>query len=276
VKVNDDGSTKKAEIAAVFDKVASDYDHIGPPRFALIGRRLVELAEIPVGANVLDIASGRGAVLIPAAQQVGPGGHVVGIDLSEEMIQQLDAEIRRLSLANAEVRQMDAEQLDFPDAAFDRVLCGFALFFFPRLDRALSEFRRVLKPGGRIAVSTWGKLEAPWQWYDELREAYSIPRRPLVTQPLDQLMDVEMALVNGGFSSVQARREDLVTEYKDEEEWWSQFLVHGGRFDLAVLEPDVLARFKADAFARIRALKQPDGVYRPVRPVLFASGINPK
>lgn len=50
---------------------------------------------------------------------------------------------------------MDAEHLDFPDATFDRVLCGFGVMFFPNQNRALGEFRRVMKPGGRVAVSTW-------------------------------------------------------------------------------------------------------------------------
>ena len=50
---------------------------------------------------------------------------------------------------------MDAEQLDFADGSFDVVLCGFGIMFFPDQNRALSEFRRVLKPGGTLAVSTW-------------------------------------------------------------------------------------------------------------------------
>ena len=57
-----------------------------------------------------------------------------------------EAERRGLGIP---VRVMDAEQLDFPDAEFDRVLCGFGVMFFPHLDQALAEFRRVLKPGGR-------------------------------------------------------------------------------------------------------------------------------
>ncbi len=62
-------------------------------------------------------------------------------------------------MTNADVRLMDAEQLAFQDAFFDRVLCGFALFFFPDLDRALGEFYRVLKPGGYLAATTWGATD---------------------------------------------------------------------------------------------------------------------
>jgi ubiquinone/menaquinone biosynthesis C-methylase UbiE len=241
-----------------------------------MGRRLVELAEIPTGGRVLDVAAGRGAVLISTVEQVGPNGLVIGVDLSETMIRELRAEIGRLGLANADVRRMDAEELDFPDASFDRVLCGFALFFFPHLDCALSQFRRVLKPGGRVVVSTWGKVEAPWQWYDELREAYRIPKRALVTQTLDEELDLLLVFQQAGFADISIGAEDFEFAYANEEEWWSQFMVHGGRLDLAYLEPNVLERLKADAFARIEALKQPDGVYKPVRRVLFVSATKPK
>ena len=80
---------------------------------------------------MIDITTGRGAVLFPAAESVGSDGKVTGIDLSEIMVQETKAEIARLKMAgNIEVRQMDAENLQFPDVLFDFVLCGFAIFFF--------------------------------------------------------------------------------------------------------------------------------------------------
>ncbi|HKZ54384.1 MAG TPA: class I SAM-dependent methyltransferase, partial [Anaerolineales bacterium] len=109
------------------------------------------------GASVLDIASGRGASLFPAAERVGPTGRAIGIDLAESMVEEAIREICSRGLGNLEARVMDAENLLFPNATFDYVLCGFCLFFFPQLERALSEMRRVLKPNGRIATSTWGK-----------------------------------------------------------------------------------------------------------------------
>jgi SAM-dependent methyltransferase len=63
---------------------------------------------------------------------------------------------------------MDAEKLDFPDTTFDAVLCGYAIFFFPNVLQALAEFRRVLKPGGLLAVSTQGTADERWQWWGEL------------------------------------------------------------------------------------------------------------
>ncbi len=67
---------QKRETAGVFSRGAATYDRVGPAFFSHFGRRLVELAQIPSGARVLDIATGRGAVLFPAAEAVGPQGQV--------------------------------------------------------------------------------------------------------------------------------------------------------------------------------------------------------
>ncbi|MGE5462125.1 MAG: class I SAM-dependent methyltransferase [Syntrophothermus sp.] len=117
----------------------------------------MELAQISNGARILDIATGRGAVLFPAAEAVGEQGHVTGIDLSKEMVEETRREIQGRNLKNVDLKIMDSEHLEFPDGSFDLVFCSFAIFFFPQLERALSEMMRVLKPGGRIAVSTWGR-----------------------------------------------------------------------------------------------------------------------
>src|SRR3989304_293677 len=72
---------QKARTAAVFNRAASTYDQVGPRFFAHYGLRLVELAQIPQGSVVLDVASGRGASLFPAVDRIGPSGRAVGIDL---------------------------------------------------------------------------------------------------------------------------------------------------------------------------------------------------
>ncbi|MDQ3005141.1 MAG: methyltransferase domain-containing protein, partial [Chloroflexota bacterium] len=145
---------KKDILQGVFTRSASSYERIR--YFPIFGQWLVETAQIPEGAKVLDVACGRGAVLFPAAERVGSGGHVTGIDLAEGMARETQMEIERRGLRQAEARQMDAEHLTFPDSSFDFALCGFSLQFFPHLEQALSEFRRVLKPNGHVTVTTWG------------------------------------------------------------------------------------------------------------------------
>ena len=83
--MNDSPETGKAEVAASFDHLAPEYDFAGC--FVHFGQRLVDVVGVQPGHCVLDVASGRGAVLFPAAERAGAGDRVVGIDLAEGMVQ---------------------------------------------------------------------------------------------------------------------------------------------------------------------------------------------
>lgn len=137
-----DAETRKAQFRAVFDRRAPEYD-AGPGCFAHFGERLVAAAALAPGQRVLDVATGRGALLFPAAETAGMGGMVVGVDLAGAMVRAVRDEALRRGL-RATFQIMDAEVLAVPDGLFDRVLCGFGLMFFPQPDRALAEARRVL------------------------------------------------------------------------------------------------------------------------------------
>ena len=194
-----DPQNKKDALQGVFTRSASSYEHIR--YFPIYGEWLVDTAQIPAGATVLDVACGRGAVLFPAAQRVGAKGKVIGIDLADGMARETDSEIKRRGLTQAEARQMDAETLDFPASFFDFVLCGFSVQFFPHLDRALTEFRRVLKPGGRVAVTTWGDDDSRWDGFDAMRTAYGAVLR-LGSQSLDTLKKIEKWFSDAGFDDI--------------------------------------------------------------------------
>lgn len=272
--MDDQQSIKKQQIAEYFNGIAAPDYGVDARFFPAMGRRLVELAEIPGGARVLDVAAGRGAILFPVAEQIGEQGRVIGIDLAAAMVRETASEIICLGLTSAEMRQMDAEQLEFPDSSFDCVLCGFALFFFPQLGRALSEFYRVLKPGGRFAATTFGESDERMEWYEQLLTAYKISRPILGTQPLEKPAELEAALNQAGFTDIQIRAEDYESIYADEEEWWARLWASGDRAVLEKLEPEARHRFQADAFEKIQMFKQPDGIHRPYR-VLFTLGNRP-
>lgn len=262
----------KANIAGLYNRVAAAYGRVGPDPFAYAGRGLVERIGINEGARVLDVGVGRGANLFPAAEKVGPRGHVIGIDLAEQMLQETRAEIERRGLSNASVVQMDAEHLAFETASFDYVLCGFAIFLFPHFEQALAEFLRVLHPGGTagVTVRTAGKLGITVardgmlsQWYSkrisEYHEQYHFPLNAGGAR-LD-LAEMPTYLARAGFVDVQVLQEQTEFIYVDAQQWWDAKWTHGTRYSLEHMTPEVLAQFKAEVFARLAEEQRPDGIH---------------
>jgi len=120
---------------------------------------LVEAAMLEPGLTVLDLASGAGEPAVQIARAVGPSGRVVATDLADPMLEGARRRAATEGLKQLTVEVADMEALPFPDASFDRVTCRFGIMFAPDTAKALSESKRVLKPGGRAAYLVWSLLE---------------------------------------------------------------------------------------------------------------------
>ncbi|MGH7830785.1 MAG: class I SAM-dependent methyltransferase [Candidatus Binatia bacterium] len=247
---------QKEEVAAVFGRAAATYDSTG--RFAHFGRRLVTAVGLAPGARVLDVASGRGAVLFPAAEAVGPQGKITGIDISELMVKAAAAEIQRRGLTQAEVFCMDAERLTFAPGSFDAVLCAFSIQYFPRLVETLSQFRALLRPGGVFALSTWGQSDPRWKSLQELRRSYGIGES-LGAVRIRQPAELESVLRQSGFEPVKSWTDEAEFTYASEDEWWEDLWSSGPRAGMERLDPDKRERFKREAFDRLQQLRGPTG-----------------
>jgi len=123
---------------------------------------IVALAQPRPGMSVLDVASGTGAPGLQIARAVAPSGRVTATDLNAEPLKIAAERARERSLTNICFEVADVHRLAFADASFDLVTSRCGVMFFSDLPRALSEMRRVLKPGGRVALLAWGPLNQPY------------------------------------------------------------------------------------------------------------------
>jgi SAM-dependent methyltransferase len=120
---------------------------------------LVQTASVEPGMHVLDLASGSGDPALALAAAVGPTGRVTATDDSTEMLALAESNARAQGLTNLTFRRADAQALPFPDGSFDRVTSKLGVMYFVECGQALREIRRVLKPGGKVALLAWGAPE---------------------------------------------------------------------------------------------------------------------
>jgi len=139
------------------DEAAAEYDRAFAHVTAHFMPFLLRGAHVAPGMHVLDIATGTGLSAEAALPAVGDTGHVTAADVSPAMAER--ARQRLGKTPNASVLVEDRQALSFADCSFDAVLCNLGLMFIPDPVRGLSEFRRVLRPGGRVVVSVNTVLE---------------------------------------------------------------------------------------------------------------------
>jgi ubiquinone/menaquinone biosynthesis C-methylase UbiE len=124
---------------------------------------MVDALALQPGHDVLELAAGTGEVGFLAAEQIVPGGTLISSDFVPEMVTAAQARAERLGIHNVRFRQIDAEGIDQPAASLDGVLCRWGYMLMADPEAALRETRRVLKPGGRLALAAWtAPSENPW------------------------------------------------------------------------------------------------------------------
>jgi ubiquinone/menaquinone biosynthesis C-methylase UbiE len=134
-------------------------DHYTQPALGFwdrFGSATVSRLQLSPGAAVLDLCCGAGASAMPAAHAVGATGRVLGIDVAEPMLELARARAAREGLSNTEFRHGDATHTELPDSSFDAVVCVFGVFFASDMTAFVHEMWRLLRPGGVLAVTTWG------------------------------------------------------------------------------------------------------------------------
>lgn len=146
----------ESHIGTAFDDGAADFERLSPSLWNPMGNALVAAAEIEVGHSILDAGCGTGATTIPAAQYAGPDGRVDGVDLSAQMLALAQAKASTLSLENVSLHVGDVSGWS-GDEPYDAVLSAYSIFFLPDMDKGAAQLVSNLRPGGRLALSTWAE-----------------------------------------------------------------------------------------------------------------------
>jgi ubiquinone/menaquinone biosynthesis C-methylase UbiE len=190
-----------------------------------ISERLVELAGVQPGSRVLDVAAGFGEPALTAARKAGPEGVVVATDISAEMLAYGRERAIEAGVSNIEFMHADASALDFPAESFDAAVSRWGIIFEPDGEGAARRVRGFLKPGSRMAISSWGPPERSPMIGRPMKAAMEFldvpPPPPGTPGPLSRPTpeDIGGLLEGGGFSDVQVEDLDLTVEWKSPDEF---------------------------------------------------------
>ena len=208
---------------------------------------LIDLADLQPGHRVLETACGTGMVTEMAARAIGLEGALLATDLSEQMVAETGRRCRQEGLAKVESRPMSAEVLEIEDDSFDRALCALGLMYMPDPRAALREMKRVLRPGGRVAVLVWGeRRHCGWA------EIFPIVDAKVQSEvcPLFFALGAPGALVSAlqaaEFKEVEERREQADLHFANDGDML-QAVIEGGAVALAAKRFTEETRREVDA-----------------------------
>jgi SAM-dependent methyltransferase len=191
-----------------------------------VSLRMLDLVALQPGQRVLELAAGPADTGLLAAELVAPGGGVIVSDWADSMVDVARARATELGVRNVEFRVIDAESIDLPTAAVDAVLCRWGYMLMADPAAALQETRRVLRPGGRVALAAWDRPDLN-RWASELGKT-------MVAQGLAQPPDpeapgmfafapegtVDGLLEEAGFSEIAVEGVDIDYRFDDFDHYW--------------------------------------------------------
>ena len=231
----------RAKAAATYNAAADSFDNPQNSFWARFGRRTIDKLNLQPGQRVLDVCCGSGASAIPAAEKVGPDGSVIGVDLSERLLALARAKADEQHLHNIEFRIGDMLDLRLPDSHFDAVVCVFGIFFLPDMAAAAQALWRLVRSGGKLAITTWGPRffePATTAFWNSIRDV-----RPDLYKdfnPWDRICEppaIFSLFREAGIDHAKVVAENDEHPIPSPKAWWSAVLGSGYRGTVEQLDP---------------------------------------
>jgi ubiquinone/menaquinone biosynthesis C-methylase UbiE len=219
------------------------------------GGETVARIGLPAGARVLDLCCGAGASALPAARAVGPTGRVVGVDVAQPLLDLAQARADAEGLTNLDLRRGDATATGFADGEFDAVVCVFGVFFLPDRAGFTSEMWRMVRPGGTLAITTWGPgwLEpASSMFWDAVRAVEPALHKGF--NPWDDITDPAQLVDlydRAGIDSATAEPVAGTQPVDRPEDFWVMVMGGGLRATVDALSPGQADRVHDEVMARL-------------------------
>jgi ubiquinone/menaquinone biosynthesis C-methylase UbiE len=246
----------QARAAATYNAAADHFDAPALSYWERFGRQTVARLGLRPGARVLDVCCGTGASALAAAEQVGPDGTVLGVDVAERMLALARAKAAQRGLFNAEFRQGDVLALDLLPESFDAMVCVFGLFFLPDMAAALTRLWRFVRPGGVLAITSWGPrvLEPAnglfWQAVRDVR-----PDLHETTVPWARIAEPASLcglFAEAGVPGATAESQLGIHPLRSPEDWWDIVLGSGHRSLIEAMTPAERQRVRDATLAALR------------------------
>jgi SAM-dependent methyltransferase len=232
-----------------------------------VARWMLDAVSPQPGERVLELAAGLGETGMLAAELVGPLGGVIVSDQAEAMLDGARARAVELGLSNVEFQVLSAEWIDLPLASVDIAFCRWGYMLMADPATALSETRRVLRPGGRLALAVWDAVQHnPWA----LLPALELIERELTSPPpanapgpfaLGDPNEVGELLAQAGFTEIDVQALDLVHRHPSFDVFWETTLDVSRSFHDAVLSrpESEIAEIRSGLAERVKPYAEPDG-----------------
>lgn len=270
----------RAGVQRLFDTLAGTYDQVGVDFFQPIAAGLVDALDPAPGERVLVMGCGRGAEVVPLARAVGPTGRVLAVDISPAMVEECRKVVAGAGLENVEVRQGDAQEPELPEQVFDVIASSLVLFFLPQPREALAAWLPLLRPGGRLGVTTFRGTDPVLEMAHDVFDPYLPPdlldaRTTGAQGPFASDAGMTGLLRAAGFVDVQSVGSTVSPVFRDVEHWYEFSMSLGMRRYWESVPEESLPRVREEVLGLVAQLATADGTIQVPFGVRYSLGRHP-
>jgi len=262
----------KTMLIETFNTVSEGYDNRALRFFPESAKNMAALLHLRGDEDVLDVACGTGHAALAIAPLL-PRGRVTAVDFSPGMLAQARRKAETLKLANIEFLERDMQSLGFSANPFDIAVCAFGIFFVTDMETQLGHIGSMIKPGGRIMISSFREyyFSPMKELFFDLLASYGIQSPPQAWKRIAHEAGCRQLFETAGMTDIRVETRNAGYYLDSADDWWSIVWNAGLRRMVTQLSPMDQERFKREHLREIEAMRTGDGIWLDVA-VLYTVG----